>query len=304
MSIFYNLHNFRLKNLLHKLFCFISSLLVVYNVFYIIKPDDLQFYINFIETTNTFESVLQFSLLSFDIGFLLIKMFAIFGNLYFFSIIVIMLTKILYSTNSFLSNFFILQLINLFVFSIPIYLPSIFLVSTLRQLISLYFFILALNKKNKYFKYLFFLISFLAHFTGIINVLILLIITTKKYNFYKILLIPIILILYFNIDLLIPLFNKIEHYSDDSETFLSLYKMITCLFIGIISILRVFYKNQIIDKYIFIYIILILFSSFTIPSISLRLFNSIYFIFIIYSLNFMLDILLYKKKFKSSIYEN
>ena len=105
------------------------------------------------------------------------------------------------------------------------------------------------------------------------------------------------------IEVLLPLFNKFEHYTDDSEAILSLNKIATCLFIGIISIVRVIQKKQIIDKYILLYIILILIFSITIPSISLRLFNSIYFIFIIYSLNFVIDFFFLNNTHKSLINE-
>ncbi len=303
MLIVYSKNNFKLKNVLHKFLCYISSILVVYNVFFVVKPIDIQFYMNFIESADSFESVLQVSLLSFDVGFLLIKLFATLGIAFFFSIIVIMLSYILYSINSYISNFFILHFINLIIFSFPNYLPAIFLVSTIRQLISLYFFSFALTRSNKLLKCVFFLIAFVTHFTGVINLFILLVLKYRKFSLYGLLSIPIFLVFHNKIEVLLPLFNKFEHYTDDSEAILSLNKIATCLFIGIISIVRVIQKKQIIDKYILLYIILILIFSITIPSISLRLFNSIYFIFIIYSLNFVIDFFFLNNTHKSLINE-
>ena len=212
-----------------------------------------------------------------------------------------MLSNILYTFNLYLSKLYILHYFNLIIFSIPSYLPAIFLVSTIRQLISLFFFSKALSSTNKYLKYFFFTISFVSHFTGVINIAILLFLHVKKNILFPIL-ISSVLIFYLNSDLFTTFFNKIEHYSDDSEAFLSFSKILITIFIGLISLTRLFYKQQIVDKFILFYIALILFFSYAIPSISLRLFNSIYFIFIIYILNFTFDFF-QKYKRKSFKYE-
>jgi hypothetical protein len=180
-------------------------------------------------------------------------------------------------------------------------LPAIFLVSTVRQLISLFFFSKAISSNNRYLKYFYFIICFVSHFTGVINVLILFLLNSKKY-FLCFMFIFLFFIFYSNFELLLPLVNKIEHYSDESEAFLSFYKILICTLICIISLFRIKYKNQIVDKFILFYIFLILLLSYFLPSVSLRLFNSIYFLFIIYTLNSILELFL-KNKTKLLDYE-
>lgn len=287
--------NINKKKIIHKFLCILSATIVVYNIFYVVKPPDVITYFNLLESfrLNT-NSIFILTLSSFDLGYIFLISFNFFGETVFFLFYSYIIFYILYSLNNLLTNNLLIIILSLLIFIMPGYLPAKFLVSTFRQTFSLFFFFVALNSSSKTKRNLFFILSILGHFTGILNFVILFI--SKIYNdnikikkSYLILFCLSSFFLFWNADLLVYFFNKLDHYSENNDTTLGFFKTVIILFIILFGLMNVFKfkKFKEISLFMIIYLMIILFSQTISHSISNRLFNSIYFMFPIYSLCFL-----------------
>ena len=284
----------------------ISSTVLVYLYFYKYPPPDILTYFNNLESYESNIELLGLNILtSFDLGYLYLFILHSLGKSIFVISYIFILKSVFYITFNKISKNFYLIAVNIIILMIPEYLPSKFLTSTFRQTVSLFLFLFALNQSNNFKRNLLFLLSGLGHFTGLINIACLILskyflkeIKLNKYFFYSCFSITFFIIFYG--DILMPVYGKIDHYSQIVEIGFSVSKKIVLLFIFVLCMLdfTVFKKMKNISSFIFIFLLIIVLLNNISASISLRLFNSIYFIFPIYCLS-----LIYNSFTLKSLYE-
>ncbi len=288
-----NLFKIKKTDFFLTLFSALASISLVYNYLYKFPPTDVTTYFDILKLFNSNLSLLGFNILnSFDLGYFYLYVMYYLGEFIFMFLYTYILTQIFKISFKKISNNLIIIILNLLVLMIPEYLPSKFITSTFRQTISLFFFLIALNQSNTRIRNIYFLFSVLGHFTGILNIVCLIIskyfLSELKLNKYAILsLFSTAFILIFYSDLFSGLSQKLDHYTQIQEINFTITKKITLAFIFFICTLdfTIFKKLKSISSFIFIYIFIIIIANNISDSIAVRLFNSIYFIFPIYCIS-------------------